>query len=652
MNEQLLDYIKKARGMHMSDVEIRHNLSVAGWQDADVEAAFHQIDASAAVQPGATAPAQPSASQPAPKEVPGTSIHSEAMQTAQPMPVTDPSSGLEPMTVKKSGWKKIVLPIAIVVIVLLAAFFAYAAFFGPSRVWAQFAKNLNTAAVPALSHVDGQFGFKDKYQSQDINVSLHMVSDEDATDQNSVKSSSKFSLNYNFGSVNAGINNIQALTVGDNTYVDVSQIPFASDLAKDYNGWVKIDTKSIHDTGNNKQLEELLKTFDYSKLVKSHKYVGAEVIDGTSAYHYSLDIDKDYAKEIFNKVFDQEHASSNNSSQFSGLDNPQDTKNTVSKFIDQMNFDKFDLWLGVKDHLLHKVDISLSMPSVVETAQGGSKTKAVDAKSLADARQVSTALQLYYDDNQGYPASINSLVPMYISAVPTFPADDSRCTGSDANYSYQTSGNSFVRLGKTLYPSYQFKFCLGEATGGYAAGIVAATPQGIQNIGPATSPLKPDVVSTAKSQLTLTATISAAKQPVNVSAPAKYYDMTKDLGGLNSASGSGGAYGSRDNQRLADVKQLATALELYYNDHGGYPKSLNDIFPTYIALMPSAPVPADGACTDADNAYTYKASGIAYTGTGTPAVQVYPTYTLNFCLGSQTSGYAAGKHLASPASIQ
>src|SRR5882724_5858221 len=61
---------------------------------------------------------------------------------------------------------------------------------------------------------------------------------------------------------------------------------------------------------------------------------------------------------------------------------------------------------------------------------------------------------------------------------------------------------------------------------------------------------------------------------------------------------------SRDAKRIADVRQLATALELYYNDNAGYPASAAAIVTpggalqaplvtgNYLGALPTAPVPA------------------------------------------------------------
>jgi type II secretion system protein G len=117
---------------------------------------------------------------------------------------------------------------------------------------------------------------------------------------------------------------------------------------------------------------------------------------------------------------------------------------------------------------------------------------------------------------------------------------------------------------------------------------------------------------------------------------------------------------SRDARRLSDIHQLQTALELFYNDNGGYPPTGtgNTIaaaaaattggtaWSTYFNnAWPTAPTPVDGTCTAGQNTYTYTATGTASNG-------VNPTYTLTFCTGAITGGLAAGGHTASSAGIQ
>lgn len=105
---------------------------------------------------------------------------------------------------------------------------------------------------------------------------------------------------------------------------------------------------------------------------------------------------------------------------------------------------------------------------------------------------------------------------------------------------------------------------------------------------------------------------------------------------------------SRDAKRVADVKQVQTALELYFTDAGGYPLTTGVVSGspiafgtiTYMGVVPTAPTPVDGStCTAANNTYTY-----AQVSSGA-------SYTLGYCLGAATGGLTAGPRSATPSSM-
>ena len=94
---------------------------------------------------------------------------------------------------------------------------------------------------------------------------------------------------------------------------------------------------------------------------------------------------------------------------------------------------------------------------------------------------------------------------------------------------------------------------------------------------------------------------------------------------------------SRDAKRVADIKQISTALELYYDDQGYYPTIITPgealISPsgetTYLAQIPSNPTPRnDSGC--GDNNYTY-----ASTPDNT-------NYSLNYCISNTTGSTSSG----------
>lgn len=101
---------------------------------------------------------------------------------------------------------------------------------------------------------------------------------------------------------------------------------------------------------------------------------------------------------------------------------------------------------------------------------------------------------------------------------------------------------------------------------------------------------------------------------------------------------------SRDARRISDIKQIQTALELYYNDAGEYPSSINAPISysgtAYMATTPTNPTPVnDGPCLAGQSyAYTQDGSGASY--------------HLTYCLGGVTGGVSKGIHNATPSGIQ
>lgn len=106
---------------------------------------------------------------------------------------------------------------------------------------------------------------------------------------------------------------------------------------------------------------------------------------------------------------------------------------------------------------------------------------------------------------------------------------------------------------------------------------------------------------------------------------------------------------SRDARRIADVKQIQTALEMYYNDMGNYPASLtagSNIATgsiIYMDIVPKPPVPADNAVCTGSLIYTYAVANIGGVVNG--------TYTLAYCLGNNTGGILAGINTATPSGV-
>jgi prepilin-type N-terminal cleavage/methylation domain-containing protein len=96
---------------------------------------------------------------------------------------------------------------------------------------------------------------------------------------------------------------------------------------------------------------------------------------------------------------------------------------------------------------------------------------------------------------------------------------------------------------------------------------------------------------------------------------------------------------SRDTRRVSDIKQMQTALELYYNDIQLYPLTADVVTTiasssvTYMGSVPVSPSIVNGTTT-----YTYTSAA------GT-------TYTLQYYLEGVVGAISAGLHTATNSSI-
>jgi type II secretion system protein G len=122
--------------------------------------------------------------------------------------------------------------------------------------------------------------------------------------------------------------------------------------------------------------------------------------------------------------------------------------------------------------LLVVIAIIGTLSSVVLASLNSARTKAQDAARMQDVKGLKTALELYYNDNKGYPTSAGTangdvplndatltskLVPQYIKSMPAIMVADGDhyysigvTTGVTTNYDmliYVASTNSWCRAG-------------------------------------------------------------------------------------------------------------------------------------------------------------------------------------------------------------
>lgn len=109
------------------------------------------------------------------------------------------------------------------------------------------------------------------------------------------------------------------------------------------------------------------------------------------------------------------------------------------------------------------------LASVVLLALGSARQKSRDAKRLGDVRQLASAMELYFNDNNSYPTTYASLAPSYIGQIPSFPGPADGCNTTSYVYTRGTGGST-----------YTLRFCISQDTGGYTSQTKTLSEAGIQ----------------------------------------------------------------------------------------------------------------------------------------------------------------------------
>ncbi len=120
------------------------------------------------------------------------------------------------------------------------------------------------------------------------------------------------------------------------------------------------------------------------------------------------------------------------------------------------------------------------LASVVMLAVNRSRAKSRDSKRMSDISSLATAIESYFTDYHGYPATLDAVATTYNGPLPTAPIPaDGTCgqLGSNPNtYSYTNSGSMFLSPKDDtteVYPGFALQFCLGEGVGVYQDGLDA-----------------------------------------------------------------------------------------------------------------------------------------------------------------------------------
>jgi len=120
------------------------------------------------------------------------------------------------------------------------------------------------------------------------------------------------------------------------------------------------------------------------------------------------------------------------------------------------------------------------LSTLAVVALGSARQKANDSKRLSDIKQVQTALELYYTDNNAYPTgSAINLGDTSYKCLNSSGFTTTGCTDPYMGLVPKGPGSSEYYTYTMASSSYSISATLETGAGGFTAGAITASPSGI-----------------------------------------------------------------------------------------------------------------------------------------------------------------------------
>ena len=364
--QQLVDYITKARSAAQADSQTRNLLSKNGWTDAEINDAFLALDqAKPQVEPQAIQPevvaaqSQPEVqpevqpetqaeTQPQPEQWPELETQPEAQPQpqvqVQPQPVVQPQPSAMPAQdniitqtkVKSHKVLKLLMVLIILIIICGAGYFVAGQYFNFS--WNFFAPSPETVINKMLQNMgDGKTYHTVSQIELDITdnatktlqgkLILNTNSESDITDVKNPKSDGNFTVKLTLPGVSTPVASasVSMVYIGNAFYLELNNITMPNSFSypglniSQINGkWFEIDQDSvsaisqakgiqlalpdISQMNNSGMIQKIQSLVATENIFSNENKLNDETISGQDTYHYSVVVAKDKLKDLVTKI--------------------------------------------------------------------------------------------------------------------------------------------------------------------------------------------------------------------------------------------------------------------------------------------------------------------------------------------------------------
>jgi len=393
LEQQLVDYIKKARETGQSDEQSRAILYKSGWLEAEINDALAVLDSakSSVEQLGGQVQQQ---AQPQPAKAQINVTEQPKMQPqAQPQPQLAKSpevqlGGQATMPRVRKSHTIIKLFMVLIIVIVLGGVGLYVGGQYINLPWNPFWPNPETVINKMLTNMkdvksshmvlQGEVDITDADKTSIGKLSLTLNGGGDMIDANNIKGDYAFSISiltpiYPDDALSANIN---IVNIDNKSYLKINNIiipdsVFGSDILSVMGQWMEIDETSLAtllqaqgeqipiqsiDILQNNNQEPIKKIQDLllvENILSVNKQLGDEAISGQNTYHYLLTISKDKLKDLFAKITALQSSNGAES-------NPLIT-GMMGVFADTIGDIDLEMWIGKKDSMLYQVKFDKSI---------------------------------------------------------------------------------------------------------------------------------------------------------------------------------------------------------------------------------------------------------------------------------------------------
>ncbi|GEM_PF-1782928 len=400
--QQLVDYIKKAKQAGQSDDQSRALLLKNGWTEAEVNDAFVAINQP---QQQTQPKPQPQTQPQQPKIQPHVQAQQQPQYQSKPQPQYQPqSSGIAMQSNVPAERKRshLVLKLFIVLIILVVLGgvgyfaagqylnFSYSNLFSPNSQTVISKMMTNMAGVKSYkTTIQGSISAADSQNVGQGKVLFSADGQSDITDAANPIGSGTFTVQITSpGSASSMSANMSITSVNNKFYIKINDIALPDgvsypglDISQIKGRFFEIDQNSISQLSQSEGVgvgapqinsQELVKKIQDLLLAENmftvSKQLSDEVVSEQNTYHYLVNISKDKLKDLINKIIALTSQSSGTDS--SGFLAASMTQSYINSFVDTVGDISAEIWVGKTDYLLYrfKIDKTIDLNKVSQDA--------------------------------------------------------------------------------------------------------------------------------------------------------------------------------------------------------------------------------------------------------------------------------------------